>query len=54
MAHTACGDDVIDILPFASPDMALVLERGFELIFGRHPLQWEHATAVERSRRVSG
>lgn len=52
LAHSVCADDVLGFLPFASPDMSIVLERGFELIFGRHPVQWENATLVERTKRV--
>lgn len=52
-ARLVCGNDVIEVLPYATRDLALVLERGFELLFGIQPTDWSEATICERLRRIS-
>lgn len=36
--HTASGDGVIRVLPFASSDIRQIMERGFERFFGLAPV----------------
>lgn len=38
------GDGVVTVLPFASPPVALILTRGFELQLGIKPPKWNPAS----------
>lgn len=50
--HAISGDDVVAVLPFASADVGLVLTRGFELLFGIPPSEWDSATEAQRQIRI--